>query len=1342
MSRCGTMVLKAELKFTNSNLTYESFLSKWVRAEWRAEQMASSEDRLARMMESRQLEWGLMEDQGSLWAERSSSSSSSDSQLTQPSSSEEREHMKVYLRIRPSTAAEAQKGESQDCVWAEPPGTVLLMPPSSLQAAHLGADKSDKPFLRSAQRFHFSQVYGPDTTQEELFQGSVKDLIRDVLQGGDVLLFSYGVTNAGKTFTFLGPDGDAGILPRSLDALFGSMRGKLSSGMGVKPHRCREFIRLSAEQRAQEAAFKSALLQRSRESNEAGGGMRSSGCPVLLQGLSERPDLQTEANGKFCVWVSFCEIYNEKIHDLLEAMPGGAAKRTPLRLSQDIMGNAFVKDLRWLQVDNADEAYQVIKLGKRSQSFASTGMNRLSSRSHSIFSIRVLRIKDTGVVAVNELCLCDLAGSERCAKTGNHGERLKEAGNINASLLILGKCVSALRHNGHTRLQQQHVPFRESKLTHLLQAFFCGRGKVCMMVNVNRCASAYDETLRVLEFSALAQKVILLPSGTTPVPPRNPHLGPSAAKTLIGQERGPQDTQEEQEDDNNGDEKMSVDEDTVCESGEDLELYDEVIGNQMTQQQVALVRRLQMALKQERADSVLVEARVREEVCQEFSQIYADMQKDFTERLARETQLLEERAEKRLEIFKRMTAQMAVCREAREPHREILSLVSPSPRAEDIPMSDGLQLCLLRSSSMKAGENDSSEEESRLAAELHCRAQLQLEEPASQLRARAVRVREEELQMEDPPNASQTERKLREQAVQTEALPDDDRAFCRCRLQEAEWRPELLAVAQEAIEQKDAELHKRALQITELRDLVERDSGKAGSLAADLHRKEEDVRELREKLADYKTQVQRVHTDEDERLLRLKLADADKVKKQLQSDLAIRDRTIQRLETERPAEKTLAETLRLYREARQELEGKRQLVEHMRSAMLEQDETQEEMEHLLDEKLHLIRELDSEVARVKETARKQIGTDASGPQQGDANTRQLLEAKHLTERQKWQEDKMALIGQIKEAEDKRNQEIKKFAEDRERRLAQQAELEAELRAKEQEMESWRRERDTLVAALEAQLNQLLAGLGDKDRITRRLGDNGMPLPPETGGGTVGVKEDSEYVGGRPDDADAQVSAYTTAVLTSAVEPQNDLSHVVKGSSGCRRSGCPSLLESSQISMENGHASRFPPPQMEISFSPLRPDRMALRRRGHPKAVTVKITRSSRKRKSANVDKDEVEVENRRNIKVKPTLSEHQEEVSHPSASTGTHGVPGRKEVTLRKIGDFLQRSPTLIGSKAKKIMGLASASKSKRKPLGTVISSPMDVPAHPIVSHSVVVAEYKRGRHRGVKRQLCSTIGQ
>ncbi|XP_035990040.1 kinesin-like protein KIF20B [Fundulus heteroclitus] len=125
--------------------------------------------------------------------------------------------------------------------------------------------------------------------------------------------------------------------------------------------------------------------------------------------------------------------------------------------------------------------------------------------SHSIFSIRILRVEDgepPPVHAVSALCLCHLAGSERSSRTQNKGEDLKEAGNINASLLILGKCIKALQHNQHTRLLQ-HVPLRESKLTHYLQGFFCSSSKACMVVNVSQCASMYHETLNVLKLLSL-----------------------------------------------------------------------------------------------------------------------------------------------------------------------------------------------------------------------------------------------------------------------------------------------------------------------------------------------------------------------------------------------------------------------------------------------------------------------------------------------------------------------------------------------------------------------------------------------------------------------------------------------------------------------------------------------------------------------------------------------------------------------------------------------------------------------------------------------------------------------
>lgn len=132
------------------------------------------------------------------------------------------------------------------------------------------------------------------------------------------------------------------------------------------------------------------------------------------------------------------------------------------------------------------------------------------------------------------LALCDLAGSERCSRTHNTGARLKEAGNINSSLLTLGKCINAMKLNQNakydpsilccsdvTALQhssfslmfpcrfQHHIPFRESKLTHFLQFFFCVSGRVSMVVNINQNSSCFDETLNVLKFSALAQKVPL-----------------------------------------------------------------------------------------------------------------------------------------------------------------------------------------------------------------------------------------------------------------------------------------------------------------------------------------------------------------------------------------------------------------------------------------------------------------------------------------------------------------------------------------------------------------------------------------------------------------------------------------------------------------------------------------------------------------------------------------------------------------------------------------------------------------------------------------------------------------
>ncbi|KAF1375404.1 hypothetical protein PFLUV_G00219780 [Perca fluviatilis] len=1864
---------------------------------------------------------------------------------------EEKEHLQVYLRIRPFSSAESDNGESQDCVTIESPETVLLKPPRLSLSARLSTDKS---LPQTGQRFQFSQVYGPVTTQRELFQGTVKDLVKDVLEGGNSLVFTYGVTNAGKTFTFLGPDADAGILPRSLDVIFSSIDEQVFTGMSIKPHRCQEFTRLTVEQQAEEVAFKKNFFRQLKESDRSNASLTSTN-RTLLEGFSmldttvaagDKISLAVAAHTKFSVWVSFCEIYNENIHDLLEVVPNGALRRAALRLSQDVKGNAFVKDLRWVQVNSAEEAYKVMKLGKKNQSFSSTRLNQLSSRSHSVFSIRILRIEDIGtprVHAVSELCLCDLAGSERCAKTQNIGERLKEAGNINTSLLILGKCINALRHNQQAKLLH-HVPFRESKLTHYLQGFFCGRGKACMIVNINQCASMYDETLNVLRFSAVAQKVVVLSTRPPPILSQRSAsevsfiinnadrkaLRGSRRSSLIGWDSSLEDVQEDEDDEY--EEENSLMEDTMDRTGneEDGDAGDDriLVGKKTHQRQVALLKQLQVQLKKERAESLLMEARVREEISREFSELFSEMQNDYNDRLARERELLEERAERRLEIFKNLIDKMAsagpsqdaqamdtsldsseladIKKAAEAAHkcldsgragaqadrgdfveeleRKVLELqeqmalkhngeasgvdaeekgrlliqlqeksseiarlekqVGGQQRAAE-PGSQGcsllveegsprererLQEALAALEKEKRGREDalaaleyqtmgreealasldeerkareealatlgelkrSKEEllaslkeeregkekamaaleaerrakEDAIAAHLEekqsredvvaalgqersgkedaqsvleverkemgrlvedrvkrqqegdalrqeevqeltsrleatqrqvsskteraeevlrqlqtAQAQLgdrskelqektsqihtltqevqslkrelqtsaassdgvrdQLGEEVSELRknlaveeeksesqrrqmlelerelgqakeqlalkqqisdqqleqlterwnqqeaalkrqveelgkklqesklecqeaalqegasnkeAQQLRAKlKEQLQASEKQEQELTE-KLREQEVmsqqqleelehklseQKDALDDlkqklsereqtaqllqakledakfqgsdissssaaeedlkrlnadlqteiaslksklsnmaetlskteaqrapsememmlkekdrqvelaeaaevstervaelqrkllekeaqvtslqkslqkareqreeeESQAVQEARRREVERRRELLAVAHEAIAQKDAELEKKAEEIARLKENAKQDSDKVKSLSLDLQRKEDNTSDLREKLADYKKQIQQVQKEisamrEEEKLSRQKLADAEKAKKQLQSDVASRDRAIQQLKVEQSSD-TKSEQTR-YQKASTDLEAKERVIEAMRLALTEQEETQDQMEQVLEEKLNLIQELSSEVEKLKGMLLKQDrrgnGThpfvdspsdDLKLAKQETAQAQESLKLcaeKHQAERKKWLEEKLSLLGQAKEAEDKRNQEMRKFAEDRERYTRQQSQLESlssQLADKEQIMERWRKERDTLVAALEVQLQKLLSSQAEKDKLILQLRQSNLQQPQESGDGGVGVAELQAALSEREAEilrlkeelkATTAEQGGTVTQTKSNASPAtlvgNPQSETINRKSGGRRetrasvssqssAGYPSVLESSEISTENGRTSRFPRPELEISFSPLQPNRMALRRQGEESAVTVKITRSARKRKSGEMEKEEMEAENRRNTRTKlmPKLTPHKEEISSPSSrSDSQSSIRSRKEGTLQKIGDFLQSSPTLFGTKAKKMMSLVSgrgdadspassasssslslrAKKNKKKLYRPDISSPMDMPSHPIISRE---PEERESDHSIIKRRLRSRMAK
>ncbi|NWX58331.1 KI20A protein, partial [Promerops cafer] len=440
------------------------------------------------------------------------------------------EPLKVFLRVRPFSIAELESHESQGCVTIEDAQTVILNAPKESSAMK----NSERGIGHAVHSFTFSQVFGPETTQSEFFEGSMKDIVRAYVNGVNGLVFTYGVTNAGKTFTIQGTSKDLGILPRSLDVIFNHIRGRHYLKMNFKPYLSNDIKKLEDEQVKQEEALKTAILASLKEMLYV-----HSYSHLFLYFLlnvsfcSEKNFLPLDIHRtnmhqrtQASVWISFCEIYNEYVYDLLNILSTSKTqRRRVLRICEDQGGNFYIKDLKWINVQSTEEACRLLKIGNKNRSFACTRMNEQSSRSHSIFSIRLLKLTDEHqprVLGVSELSFCDLAGSERCNKTHVFGDRLKEAGNINNSLHILGKCIAALKQNQNPKMKPSYIPFRESKLTRLFQPFFCGKGKACMIVNINQHTSTYDETLHVMKFSAIARQVIqtILPKNFGYFPPK------------------------------------------------------------------------------------------------------------------------------------------------------------------------------------------------------------------------------------------------------------------------------------------------------------------------------------------------------------------------------------------------------------------------------------------------------------------------------------------------------------------------------------------------------------------------------------------------------------------------------------------------------------------------------------------------------------------------------------------------------------------------------------------------------------------------------------------------------
>ncbi|XP_015147597.1 kinesin-like protein KIF23 isoform X17 [Gallus gallus] len=437
--------------------------------------------------------------------------------LKKPSPPGPKDPVGVYCRVRP-----LGRPDQECCIEVINESTVQIHPPDGYRIFRNGEYRE--------MQYSFKEVFGTLVAQKELFDVVAKPLVEDLIRGKNGLLFTYGVTGSGKTHTMTGSPGDGGLLPRCLAMIFNS----------IGPFQAKRFVfKLDDKNGVDVQCEVDALLERQKRDAmpvpKTPSGKRQID-PEFADMINVQDHCKVEEvdeDNVYSVFVSYIEIYNNYIYDLLEETPFDLIKpkwnncNTPVRngdfippqskiLREDQNHNMYVTGCTEVEVKSTEEAFEVFWKGQKKRRIANTQLNRESSRSHGVFIIKLAQapldadgdnvLQEKEQITLSQLSLVDLAGSERTNRTKAEGNRLREAGNINQSLMTLRTCIEVLRENQMYGTNKM-VPYRDSKLTHLFKNYFDGEGKVRMIVCVNPKAEDYEESLQVMRFAEMTQEV-------------------------------------------------------------------------------------------------------------------------------------------------------------------------------------------------------------------------------------------------------------------------------------------------------------------------------------------------------------------------------------------------------------------------------------------------------------------------------------------------------------------------------------------------------------------------------------------------------------------------------------------------------------------------------------------------------------------------------------------------------------------------------------------------------------------------------------------------------------------
>ncbi|CAM9642672.1 unnamed protein product [Ectocarpus sp. 8 AP-2014] len=374
------------------------------------------------------------------------------------------ENIVVAVRVRPLSATELAEGKRSCCDVLT--RNTLVIRKGADPGAYLRSQKG------SANEYSFDAVFPPDAGQSEVYEGTAKPHISELLEGINVTVFAYGATGAGKTHTMMGSE-----------RVFGVRAGDEPTEVsGIVPQSLVELFRLLAARA------------------EVGSG-------------------QEDEAETWSVRVGYLQVYNEQIMDLL------SDSSKPLKINEDpAKGVVVVAGLAEMEVASSEEVLDLLRQGNANRRTEATGANQVSSRSHAVLQVVVTRTLENAVsgnrsVRESKLSLIDLAGSERASATNNRGEQLRQGANINKSLLSLANCINALAGNRRRRGGKGpgNVKYRDSKLTHLLKASLEGRCRLVMIANVNPSHVFFDDSHNTLKYANRAKNIKVDPRTTESV---------------------------------------------------------------------------------------------------------------------------------------------------------------------------------------------------------------------------------------------------------------------------------------------------------------------------------------------------------------------------------------------------------------------------------------------------------------------------------------------------------------------------------------------------------------------------------------------------------------------------------------------------------------------------------------------------------------------------------------------------------------------------------------------------------------------------------------------------------